>query len=1212
MSYGFSNADAKALALFLGQADAALFVGSGVSLWSGLPTWPRFIQALIDHAARLGKRVGMAQAAIKDGRLADAADTLDLTPLEIADVMRRDLGFSDARPHRIHQLLTALGPERFITTNYDTLIEQQLGLQGRIGGYRTVTASRVAEMADILKASANRFVFKPHGEVGDADTMIVSARDYERVILGAGNLVRQGLETLLISRPVLFIGFGLRDPDLNLVLRSVTDRYSSNIHHFYAIVADLTDEERDYWWQRFRVRAFGYSVVRQGGNEDHSALLGLLDAVIAATKAEAAPADDARSKKSVLAKIIVPDPSVTGPRAQLTRYAASIVRERDTQALDLRGMLHDQWNRWPDERINQLHNASLVTILQRCPTTMVLVGQAGSGKSHAIREYLSVAGMQLLSWLTADSDGEPPAIPILLDARLYEGDFSKLLAASIPYSERVVAWSAEHRIDIIIDSIDEMPQEHLDDAGWRADLAHFVERFSQFRLIYGSRRSPLVGDPQAAAFYILGLRPDDITQQLIGHGLAPEGFTTSLKDEVTTPFELALMIEFGPMVGSSRSIAQLLDTAIEHYISRVPERFDFQAVGRLLRGVAYRAVIAGRETIAIANVIDAIGEDARFGSDPSDHRDLLESIVRSGIMISEVEAQLRFVHRSITEYLCSTQILALLESGETDLATLLANRRWDDPLTWSLSSVDGVTAASLLPQIYGYDPVLACRIVVHAERDTGRWWNSFVECLLASPPDISQVYSLIYIIGVNDLPAEAIPEIKRLATRSKGEIRGGAWRLYAAHANDDEIFHWLDDAAEGLIDFNESQLAASQIGAHLSRATERHFRTALLRLPKAREEEDAHFDDAGETAARCYAKIITGFDNNRLRSLLKWSWKQPEAVRSNLCMSLFEIDLPAANKFITQQFDCANYGSCFGLYMKASQTQYHREGKGLIVKFTQERFQTILRWVEVPSQARWSLALLSAYLRHSLDWQQGVRDNRKMLDKKQLYPVRYLMSDTTSARKLSFVKRSLARPGDVSAISRAVIRVLSEEQLVLPEHLVLGALTTDFESSLKLLQDWFQVWRGVGVEISVTHIDAWLALIGARQTSKSVVNEMEETRLYEFLAKAWSFDGREKILAIAEDQDNLSSNLTLAKLVPRLTGFSFGELSAAASMRLLEFYLKGLVSEHRQLGRAATEDVVDKLVVPRARARVPGERARLGLFLEDAGEVLGRRYALPD
>jgi hypothetical protein len=244
----------KAIRSFLDQSDTVIFVGSGLSIWSGLPTWETILRNLIDIAASKGAPTQIAEEALANKQLLEAADALQLTPLEIANSLRHRMGFATAQPHEIHSLLVQLGPQRFVTTNYDSLIEQQLGRDGKLGSFRTVTSRQVAELADIVKASADEFIFKPHGDLGDADSIVIATRDYERVMASESSQIRRSLETLLVTRPILFLGYGLRDPDTGLVLRTVHERYLGNIGHFMAVVPDATEEHRSYWWDRYRIR----------------------------------------------------------------------------------------------------------------------------------------------------------------------------------------------------------------------------------------------------------------------------------------------------------------------------------------------------------------------------------------------------------------------------------------------------------------------------------------------------------------------------------------------------------------------------------------------------------------------------------------------------------------------------------------------------------------------------------------------------------------------------------------------------------------------------------------------------------------------------------------------------------------------------------------------------------------------------------------------
>src|SRR5438445_6762483 len=113
----------------LTHPDSVLFVGSGLSTWSGLPSWSTLLSGLMAACERRNGSTRLARDALARGDLLDAADKLAdvMTPLEIATTLRKDLRFAASRPHEIHRLLTNLGPERFVTTNFDNLIEQQLG-----------------------------------------------------------------------------------------------------------------------------------------------------------------------------------------------------------------------------------------------------------------------------------------------------------------------------------------------------------------------------------------------------------------------------------------------------------------------------------------------------------------------------------------------------------------------------------------------------------------------------------------------------------------------------------------------------------------------------------------------------------------------------------------------------------------------------------------------------------------------------------------------------------------------------------------------------------------------------------------------------------------------------------------------------------------------------------------------------------------------------
>lgn len=145
---------------FFKLPDCVIFIGSGISMWSGLPSWKRLLGDLAAHLEAEGQSAELVRREIANGDLLQAASygVSKLTPASFGSFMRKAVRFGTAAPHAIHKAIVELGPTSFITTNYDTLIEQALG------AWRTdtffpapVTNRHLIELAEILSARASHF-----------------------------------------------------------------------------------------------------------------------------------------------------------------------------------------------------------------------------------------------------------------------------------------------------------------------------------------------------------------------------------------------------------------------------------------------------------------------------------------------------------------------------------------------------------------------------------------------------------------------------------------------------------------------------------------------------------------------------------------------------------------------------------------------------------------------------------------------------------------------------------------------------------------------------------------------------------------------------------------------------------------------------------------------------------------------------------------------
>jgi hypothetical protein len=723
----------------------------------------------------------------------------------MAATLREELGFAKSRPHEIHRLITNLGPERFVTTNFDNLIEQQLGLEGRLGEFRTVTNRQVAELADIQKASANRFIFKPHGDLAEAESLVLSSTQYDRILLGSANLVRPVMETLFVSRPLLFIGYGLRDPDMMLLLRSLKDRYNGNAGDFWALVADASQEIADYWWRQHRIRIVGYPTKQTKNQANHEELLALLHRL----------SDKLKRKPKSLAGTREHEIST---HHELIRYAARLIRPTFAVSFPVQ-VFFQNWierGRFP-ARITKFHRSNVADLLTQSTDSFILQGPAGSGKSFAISDRLSRAGQQILDWCMADDKKlEPPPVPILLDARLYRGDFESLIGATVPASLSLTKLSHTHTIIFIIDSLDEMPAEHLDSGQWRSKLDSLVATLQKVCIQFGTRRSDLVADPTLPIFVVSSLDDEIVKSSLAELGRSTDDMTFDLVEALKTPFTLTLGRR---LLGLSREIASapaLFSKFLNETLKPVTQLGPTDPILDRLSQLASRVLASGYDTLSIEQAAvelnESVGQTSRT---PQASRKLVDRLVDTGLFVSEIDSHVRFVHRSVTEFLAATFLVNKWRRKEIKLGDVLSVRRWDNAAAWASTLLAEPEAELFLREVYKTDRELAATVARAAEIGKTHIWSTLFELLVDDPPTDDQQQDFIYSAEHWLVPAKVLPKLAPLARRNDA-LGGWAASLLVVQMSDAQIIESIDRLERGGPDYNFVNQFGPKLGARIN------------------------------------------------------------------------------------------------------------------------------------------------------------------------------------------------------------------------------------------------------------------------------------------------------------------------------------------------------------------------------------------------------------
>jgi hypothetical protein len=215
-----------------------LFVGSGLSGLAGYPTWGELVMALVEEAKKAPQANTQGlEKLIEENNLLLLAEfarsTLGVS--QFAQILRKKLS-SPAKPSDAHRAIAKTKYRGFITTNYDRLLETTLTLE-RGWAENPITPESVSSLGSALY-EPSLFIFKLHGDIAAPESIILTSRDYDRLIMRNPH-VRSFLQAIFLTYTLLFVGYGLRDPDFNLILRELNVIFEGYTPTHYALLSDV-------------------------------------------------------------------------------------------------------------------------------------------------------------------------------------------------------------------------------------------------------------------------------------------------------------------------------------------------------------------------------------------------------------------------------------------------------------------------------------------------------------------------------------------------------------------------------------------------------------------------------------------------------------------------------------------------------------------------------------------------------------------------------------------------------------------------------------------------------------------------------------------------------------------------------------------------------------------------------------------------------------
>jgi hypothetical protein len=202
---------------------AILFVGAGVSMAVGLPSW----QTLVDHLLKEldlnsdvidGMNDGYQMLAefyrLKQGGMGPLRSWLDRNWKVASDRVSES---------RLHKLIVELDFPAIYTTNYDRNLETAFEVHKKAYA-KIANAKQIADAAEGVTK-----IVKYHGDFDDDASLVLTETDFlNRLSFDSPLDIKFRADAL--GRTILFIGYSMSDPNIRLLLHNIWQTWEKSGH----------------------------------------------------------------------------------------------------------------------------------------------------------------------------------------------------------------------------------------------------------------------------------------------------------------------------------------------------------------------------------------------------------------------------------------------------------------------------------------------------------------------------------------------------------------------------------------------------------------------------------------------------------------------------------------------------------------------------------------------------------------------------------------------------------------------------------------------------------------------------------------------------------------------------------------------------------------------------------------------------------------------
>jgi len=262
---------------------AVIFFGAGVSMNSfasdGITKPKSWIGFLKEASKTIDPKIQKnINKLIKENDLLTACDVIrrKVGHTQFVELVKNEFQNPGFTPAKIHELIWKLDVRITITPNFDNIYDILVSSRGN--GTVSIKNYMDDDIADALRRH-ERVLIKSHGTVTSPNKLIFTRTDYAK----ARNQHRdfyELLDSLLRTHTFLFIGCGLNDPDIRILLEDYCFRHQYAQDHYFVMASkQYSNEILEIFQESLKIKILKYDYT-----PDHSNLGSCLEDLVNAVE----------------------------------------------------------------------------------------------------------------------------------------------------------------------------------------------------------------------------------------------------------------------------------------------------------------------------------------------------------------------------------------------------------------------------------------------------------------------------------------------------------------------------------------------------------------------------------------------------------------------------------------------------------------------------------------------------------------------------------------------------------------------------------------------------------------------------------------------------------------------------------------------------------------------------------------------------------------